>query len=66
MARHDTITVTLEEPLDEEYVERLCRAIEMHDGVAAADPGEVDNAAMLAARHQLRGEALDAVRGVFD
>lgn len=66
MTRHNTITVTLEEPLDEEYVEELCTAIEMIDGVTDAEPGTVNNLELHAAKQQLRGDAFEAIDSVFE
>lgn len=64
--RYDTITVTLEEPLREEYVERLCQSIRLLDGVVGVEPGRVESMALHTARMQLRHEAFEAWEEVFD
>lgn len=64
--RYDTITVTLEEPLNEEYVEELTRSIELLDGVVDAEPGRVSNMELHTARQQLKEDAYEAWKEVFD
>lgn len=65
MTRYDTITVTLEEPYNDEYVENLCHAIQLMDGVTHAEPGRVNKMALHTAKMQLQEDAFDAVREIF-
>jgi len=62
MSRHDVITVTLEEPLNEEYVEKVCDGIEMFDAVTGADPGRTNNMELVQAKRQLRQEMWEVLK----
>lgn len=66
MGRQDTITVTLEEPLNDEYVAALCQAIELLDGVADSEPGKVNEMDLHVAKQQLRSDVFEAWKEVFD
>lgn len=65
MARHQTLLVTFEEPIHEDDLKAWIQAIQLLDGVAGVEPGEVSNHAIHAARMQLRSDAYEAWAEVF-
>ena len=65
-ARHQTLLVTFDEPIREDDLQTWINAIRLMDRVVDVEPAEVGNLELHAARMQLRDDAYDAWKDVFD
>ena len=59
--RHDTITITLDEPYREDDLEPLLTTLRQHQWVSGVEAGRVESHALAKSRHELRNELWDVL-----